>query len=154
EALEDRRVPAISVFQTPGSNLLVITGTDADDVVRINDTGDSLPGAVSVTGTGLGGVFRSFAPPPGQVLRVLINAGGGNDLVLYTLRGDVPSRFTAAAFNSLLLSPSGFTGNNAFTPGLDTTGFTTPGLNPFPPATTLSNQFPVGTTGFDTVGFG
>ena len=74
EDLEDRLVPAVSVVQAAGSNLIVITATGGQDVVRIVDHGGNGAGALSVRGTGLGGTFQSAAAPAGQRLALDIIA--------------------------------------------------------------------------------
>ena len=74
EDLEDRLVPAVSVAQAAGSNLIVITATRGQDVVRIVDHGGNGAGAISVRGTGLGGTFQSAAAPTGQPLALDIVA--------------------------------------------------------------------------------
>lgn len=88
EPLEDRTVPAITVFQS-GVNTIVIQGNQAGDFVRVTDNGTNRAGAITVTGTGLFGVFQSAAVPVGQVIQVQIRTGGGADTVEYVLQGDL-----------------------------------------------------------------
>jgi hypothetical protein len=72
EDLEGRLVPAVSVAQAAGSNLVVIAATGHQDVVRIVDHGGNGAGAISVSGTGMGGTFQSAGAPAGHPLALAI----------------------------------------------------------------------------------
>jgi hypothetical protein len=87
EDLEDRVVPAVSVTQGAGSNLIVITATGRQDVVRIVDHGGNGAGALSVHGTGLGGTFQSAAAPAGMPLALDIVTQHATTRVAFVAHG-------------------------------------------------------------------
>jgi hypothetical protein len=87
ENLEDRLVPAVSVAQPAGSNLIVITATGRRDVIQIIDQGGNGAGALSVRGTGLGGTFQSAAAPAGQSLALDIIAHRATTRVNFVAHG-------------------------------------------------------------------
>jgi hypothetical protein len=87
ENLEDRLVPAVSVQQAAGSNLIVITATGRQDAIRIVDNGGNGAGAISVQGTGLHGTFHSAAAPAGTSLALAIAARRATTRVSFFAHG-------------------------------------------------------------------
>jgi hypothetical protein len=82
----------VSVHQAAGSNLIAITATGRQDVVRIVDNGGNGAGAIGVRGTGLGGTFHSAAAPAGTALALAIVSRRATTRVSFIAHGNASTR--------------------------------------------------------------